>query len=241
MAQFVDIDALKEFMKEALAKITPAELNQIMADLEGKSAVFQQKLGKTHIGELSGDEFYDLLRMIFSTRRKAREITQTHPVDDLKMWVSDLLYGPADIPERLEEFCHHFPELEENVRYDMATEFLHFSQPDRFWLWSRWIWDPKTKTGALPLVITEDYELEAASIGEAYVKIGKAIAFVRHVGEAAGISVISSGRFGVDAYLCSVYVVYVYTVLRMRMTQEFNQVMPGLAEFCRRLLGIYGK
>jgi hypothetical protein len=36
-------------------------------------------------------------------------------------------------------------------------------------------------------------------------------------------------------------VVYVYTVLRLRMTQEFNKVMPGLPEFSRRLLGVYQK
>ena len=42
-------------------------------------------------------------------------------------------------------------------------------------------------------------------------------------------------------YLCCVYIVYAYTVLRMRMTQEFNKVMPGLPEFCRRLLGVHRK
>ena len=47
--------------------------------------------------------------------------------------------------------------------------------------------------------------------------------------------------FGTDVFLGCVYVVYVYMVLRMRMTQEFNKVMPGLSEFVRRLLGVYEK
>ena len=44
-----------------------------------------------------------------------------------------------------------------------------------------------------------------------------------------------------NCFLCSVYVVYAYTVLKMRMTQEFNKVMPGLPEFSRRLLGVYDR
>jgi len=30
-----------------------------------------------------------------------------------------------------------------------------------------------------------------------------------------------------------------YTVLRMRMTREFNQLVPQLPDLIRRLLGIY--
>jgi hypothetical protein len=72
-------------------------------------------------------------------------------------------------------------------------------------------------------------------------KVGEAVAFVHHVGEAAGFQTISKTIFGTDVFLSCVYVVYVYTVLRMRMTQEFNKVMPGLPEFSRRLLGVYQK
>jgi hypothetical protein len=70
-------------------------------------------------------------------------------------------------------------------------------------------------------------------------KLGKAIAFIHHVGEAAEFEIFKNGPFAVDVYLSCVYVVYVYTVLRMRMTQEFNKVVPGLGDFSRRLLGIY--
>ncbi len=54
-------------------------------------------------------------------------------------------------------------------------------------------------------------------------------------------SKISNTIFGTDVFLSCVYVIYVYTVLKMRMTQEFNKVMPQLPEFCRRLLGVRKK
>jgi hypothetical protein len=61
------------------------------------------------------------------------------------------------------------------------------------------------------------------------------------VGAAAGFQKISNNIFGTDVYLACVYTVYVYTVLKMRMTQEFNKVIPQLPEFCRRLLGVHRK
>ena len=39
--------------------------------------------------------------------------------------------------------------------------------------------------------------------------------------------------------LACVYAVYMYTVLRLRMTQEFNRIVPELPDLVRRLLGVY--
>jgi hypothetical protein len=103
------------------------------------------------------------------------------------------------------------------------------------------MWDPKTRTGALPLVTYSAYDFSGETAGDIYMRVGEAVAFVHHVGEAAGFQTISKTIFGTDVFLSCVYVVYVYTVLRMRMTQEFNKVMPGLPEFSRRLLGVYQK
>jgi hypothetical protein len=62
---------------------------------------------------------------------------------------------------------------------------------------------------------------------------------VHEVGDAAGFQRIERSLFGTTVFLCSVYAVYSYTVLRMRMTQEFNKVVPGLPELTRRLLGVH--
>ena len=45
--------------------------------------------------------------------------------------------------------------------------------------------------------------------------------------------------FGADVFLACVYSVYMYTVLRLRMTQEFNRIVPELPDLVRRLLGVY--
>ncbi len=226
-------------MKEALSKVPLEELSQICAEVEGKSRRFQQWLGPQSAEKLSREEIHKILRNVSSTRRKAQKLLADPGPDYLKERISELLYDTDRIEERFQNFCDRLDNLPENLRHDLASELLHFTFPDQYWLWTRWMWDSKTRTGALPLVITEDYELDDASPGRTYLNVGKAVAFVHQVGEAAGFQSMSHNLFGTDVYLSCVYVIYVYTVLRMRMTQEFNKVMPGLTEFSRRLLGVY--
>ncbi|MCI0443730.1 hypothetical protein L0152_10985 [bacterium] len=239
MGQIVDTESAKEFMKEALSKISPVELSQICSDLQVKSGKFQTWLNAQSIEKLSANDLQKIFRNVFSTRRKAQKLLHEYQEEQLKEWMLNLLYGKEQLEQRFQSFCDHFDGLQENLRYDLAGELLHFTFPDQYWLWTRWMWDCKNGTGALPLVITEDYELDGSTFGETYISVGRAVAFVHQVGEAAGFQSISHTLFGTDVFLSCVYVVYVYTVLRMRMTQEFNKVMPGLPEFSRRLLGVY--
>jgi hypothetical protein len=65
------------------------------------------------------------------------------------------------------------------------------------------------------------------------------MAFVEETGKAAGFTAAGPGLFGADVFLAAVYAVTMYTVLRMRMTREFNRVIPPLPDLVRRLLGVY--
>lgn len=241
MDQVVDTETAKEFMRETLEVVDVSELAQICVDVEEKSAWFQAALDRDALAELTKQDYFGLLQRVFSVRGKARSVMQGYDVDAVRSWITELLYGSGNPGKRFDAFACRLDGLSENLRVDVTGELLHFAQPDRHWLWTRWMWDPKTKTGALPLVTTAAYDFAGESPGAIYMKVGRAIAFVHEVGGAAGFQKISRSIFGTDVFLCSVYVVYAYTVLRMRMTQEFNKVMPGLPEFCRRLLGVHRK
>ena len=45
--------------------------------------------------------------------------------------------------------------------------------------------------------------------------------------------------WNLDVLLACVYCVYLYTITRLRMTQEFNKVIPPLPELVRRILGVH--
>ena len=101
--------------------------------------------------------------------------------------------------------------LQGPVAFALPSEILHYTQPERYWLWASWIWDPKTTGGALPLVLQKDADLAGAGMGETYEKVGRATAMVNAVGhaevncgwgEAAGVVAARAGNAtGVATFL----------------------------------------
>ncbi len=239
MSQLVDISAAKEFMKETLDRVDRAELISMASDLDAKSRHFRYVLSADRIGQLTPSDVTSLLKLTFATRRHHAQITEAQSHDVLAKEIGNLLHGDQLVEDRFERFVNQVQGGDAGMRTELAGEILHFTKPDIYWLWSRWMWDPAKKTGAIPLLTTEEFDLQGSHPGEIYKKVGKGIAFVHSIGDAAEFRFISNNLFGTDVFLACVYVVYAYTVLRLRMTQEFNKVMPGLPEFTRRLLGIY--
>ncbi len=239
MSYFIDKQSTKEFMLETLSRITLEELEQIQNDLQLKSQRMQELVGTIYQNQFGKKELRQLLRCVFATRRKVDTILTHYSPADFIPHITALLQEAQPVSWRFQTFFNALPQLEANLRYDLASEILFFTQPDRYWMWTRWMWDPKTRTGALPLVLMEQFTLQGDSEGEIYEKVGEAVHHLREIGKAREIPSFLQTAYGVYTYLACVYVIYTYTVLRMRMTQEFNKVMPKLPEFTRRLLGIY--
>ena len=258
--QIVDTETAQEFMAQALEKVERAELGDIVAELERKSARFQALLSPENLPGLERPQLRGILRSTFATRRKAEAILDVMGVEGLRNAIEYLLYSAASPQERFQSFVDCLSgfwgdvrlarkplpgreegDLPENILCDLASELLHFTSPEDRWLWTRWMWDPRAGTGALPLVTMEEYDLHGRDAGETYMKVGVAVAFVRATGEAAGFARFGMGSspFGIDVFLACVYAVYMYTTLRLRMTQEFNKVVPQLPELSRRLLGVW--
>lgn len=211
--------------------------------LERKSAAFGRLLHPDRIGSLDLEEAEAVLRSVFSSRRRAQVILGELSLAGFIGEVDCLLWGEGDAGDRLGTFHERLAGigrgLPPSIGYDLGSELLHFTVPNRHWLWTRWMWDPVTENGALALVTMEEVSLTGVDTADTYRRVGEAVAFVTHVGEAAGFRVADSELFGTDVLLASVYAVYLYTTLRIRMTQEFAKIMPQLPELLRRLLGVH--
>ena len=232
----VDTQSAQEFRREILDRITAAELQGIAAGLEGKSRAMRDLLEPGTRPD--GAALRQALRLVFATRRRADQILDTVGADRLGAAITDLLGHDDDLTARFDRFGAVLSGLPAPV-FDLPGELLHFTYPGQYWLWTRWIWDPGTRTGALGLVTTDADLAEGATRGEVYLTVGQTTAFVDETGKAAGFTDAAPGLFGTDMFLAAVYGVYMYTVLRMRMTREFNQLVPQLPDLIRRLLGIY--
>lgn len=237
--QVVDTQSAEEFMRETLEKVSRDELTSVAELLDAKSAGFAGLLGAPgQPRALDRADLRRVLRSVFATRRKADAILDDVGPDRLGVAIDDLLHGPGLVSERFAAFDAVLADHPE-PGFDLPSELLHFTFPDRWWLWTRWMWDPRAGTGALPLVTVEDFDWDAPNRGEGYLRVGEAMAFVNETGKAVGFTDLGSGLFGADVFLACVYSVYMYTVLRLRMTQEFNRIVPELPDLVRRLLGVY--
>lgn len=237
--QVVDTETAQEFMRQALEMIQLPELEGLAGELEVKAQRFREVLAPEALSELSEECLHGLLRSIFTTRRRARQVLQQAGGDRLRAELIRLLHGEEPVTVRFDRFDRSLGALEPGVRRDVAGEVLHFYDPGRHWLWTRWMWDPDLGTGALALVTMQGLDLRATSAGTTYLKVGEAVAFVSETGRAVGFTRFGSDAFAVDVYLACVYGIYLYTITRMRMTQEFNKVIPPLPELVRRLLGTH--
>lgn len=223
-------------MRETLEKVSPDVLVDIAGDLGRKSDRFRELLGGA--GPADRDGLEAVLRCVFVTRRKTEALLDELGADVLGAEIDRLLHGEDLVAARVERFQEGlaaFPEM----AFELPSELLHFTYPDRYWLWTRWMFDPRTETGALALVTEDSFDFGDDGPGETYVTVGEAVAFVSETGRAAGLLEQGDDPFSVDVFLACVYAVYMYTVLRLRMTQEFNQIVPEQAELVRRLLGVH--
>ena len=237
--QVVDTEAAQEFMRQALEMVQLPEMEGIAKELELKCQRFQEVLAPRTLASLPDDRLRSLLRSIFATRRRASEVIAIVGAERLRSELTNLLHGSEPVSARIDRFDESLVAIEAPVRRDIAGEALHFYDPSRNWMWTRWMWDPEVRTGALPLVTMQEFELEGSTAGETYLKVGTAIAFVNQTGRAVGFTRYGSEEFGIDVYLACVYGIYLYTITRLRMTQEFNKVIPPLPELVRRLLGTH--
>ena len=235
----VDSEAAMEFMKEATKLATSTELEDIGLRLEKKSKLFSDLLSEDHISDLTEDEFRQLVGSIFSIKRKANGILKANGFESLQQSITDLLYGEDTIDLRFNRFIDSVHKLDGPMRVNFASELLHFSNPKKYWLWTNWIWDSKTGTGSLPLIVQEGVDLSGQSDGEIYGKVGQSLALVNAVGHSIGFSDSGKGLFGTDVFLACVYAVYMYTVFRIKLSQEFNRILPELSELAQRVLGVY--
>ena len=235
--QLVDNPAALEFMDQVLAVVSREELAEIAEAVQIKSRAMRAVVGDEP-ARLDSAALRELLSWVFCARRHVDKVLAVVSPEELAAGIDNLLNGPDLLADRFNAFQEMLAALPD-VAADLPGELLHFLDPDRYWLWTRWIWDPVPDTGALRLVLSEDIDLEAPTAGETYVGMGSAMAMLEENGKAAGFTSMGRGLFGTDVFLAAVYGTYMYTILQMRMSQEFTKVMPPLPGLVRRLLGVH--
>ena len=147
---------------EALIRETDAQTGiEYWTDaLKLKSRMFQQALGQGHPGDLPLDTFKGLCAFMASVRRRIGPYLEQPAYGELVDAIVELLDGVKDTTTtdaRVAAFCSRFPQDKKHrwVR-DLATEILHGTDPERYPLMCRWVWDRKANTGVIREIWFDD-------------------------------------------------------------------------------------
>ncbi|HZP93506.1 MAG TPA: hypothetical protein VFB20_11590 [Burkholderiales bacterium] len=118
-----------------------------------KSRLFREALADGGGRDLDLSTLKVLCAHVATARRRVGRYLEPSRFDRLREAVARLLAGREDTSgadRRMAEFCACFPDDRAHrwVR-DLAAEFLHNVDPERYPLMSRWVWDARTNTGVL--------------------------------------------------------------------------------------------
>jgi hypothetical protein len=246
-----DDPELQATLHEALSQVSPEDVIAIADELaERRVRLFQNLASGT---AKVASSFADLAAAVTHTRANAVTLTNyfvlessglpQEPAPALQIF-DELLAGEAAVPVRVAAFVHKLNAIDTRLALELATGLLHNVLPKDNWLWTRWLWDPTTGTGILPLLAGSSHNLLAANIADGYSRVGVVTAMSVKFGEGTGLwtdELLSNEKraaFANSAFLACAYSVYMYGSTSWRLSRDFNELLPSLPNMARRLLGL---
>lgn len=114
-----------------------------------KSDMFGQALADD-VENLELETFKGLCTFMSTVRRRIGPWLNEDSFAEVREALAGLLADDETVDARIEAFCARFPNDKKHrwVR-DLATEILHNTEPERFPLMNRWVWDRRANTGVL--------------------------------------------------------------------------------------------
>jgi hypothetical protein len=165
---------------------------------------------------------------------------------DFKIF-DDLLNGEDPTPVRVSKFVQKLDALDTRLAVELASGLLYNISPKDNWLWTRWLWDPTTGTGILPLLAGSTHNLLADNLADGYARVGLVTAMSMKFAEGTGLwtdELIANekrAQYANSAFLACAYNVYLYGTTSWRLSREFNNLLPSLPNMARKLLGLKKK
>lgn len=244
-----DDPILHETLQEALAQVSAQDVISIADELsERHERIFLNTSTQLSAG-LKPDpaslslSLADIASSVTHTRANAKVLINYFTNGDYKVF-DDLLNGEDPTPIRVAKFVQKLDALDTRLALELASGLLYNSSPKENWLWTRWLWDPTTGTGILPLLAGSTHNLLADHLADGYARVGLVTAMSMKFGEGTGLwtaELISNekrAQFANSAFLACAYNVYLYGTTSWRLSREFNNLLPSLPNLARKLLGL---
>ena len=236
-----DDPILHETLQEALAQVSAQDVISIADELSARhERIF---LGLETDSASLASSFADVAAAVTHTKANAQVLTNYFNHDDYSL-ITNLLITDLPTPVRVAKFVQKLDALDTRLALELASGFLYNTVPQDNWLWTRWLWDPTTGTGILPLLAGSTHNLLADNLADGYARVGLVTAMSMKFGEGTGLwtdELIANekrAQFANSAFLACAYNVYLYGTTSWRLSREFNNLLPSLPNMARKLLGL---
>lgn len=236
-----DDPELHKALEDSLAQVAPEDVIAIADELAERHARLFSGL-EADSTQLASS-FADVASAITHTKANARTITNYFAQTDFAIF-DPLLNGDSPTPVRVATFVEKLNTFDTRLALELASGLLHNTAPNDHWLWTRWMWDPTTGTGILPLLAGSTHNLLADNLADGYARVGAVTAMSMKFAEGTGLYVEEltnnekRAPFANSAFLACAYAVYMYGSTSWRLSRDFNELLPSLPNMARRLLGL---
>ncbi len=236
-----DDPELQKALQDALSQVLPEDVIAIADELAERQA--RLFLGLETDRARFASAFADIASAVTHTRANARAITSFFAQGSLEIF-ADLLQEETPAAMRVAAFAEKLNALDTRLALELGSGVLHNIDPKHNWLWMRWLWDPTTGTGILPLLAGSTHNLLTDNLADGYARVGSVTAMSMKFAEGTGLFVDElignekRAQFANSAFLACTYGVYLYGTTSWRLSREFNNLLPSLPNMARKLLGL---
>jgi hypothetical protein len=152
----------RQFAQLVAAAEQDGGIEGYLAALSAKQRCFAAALAQVHASPLAKADIAVLLQSVFTARRRLGPAFEVLGGARVGALIGGLLQETGPLSRRLQNFVDAMPGAADSEResmraaakvrraaWDFAAEVVHFSDPARHPLMSRWVWDRATQSGAL--------------------------------------------------------------------------------------------
>ena len=211
-------------------------LADLVSRLTEKTASFRRLLLEDE-QPLTNEQMEHLIEQMFTVRRRIWPVIQEQGAARIGEMMRDLLSGHGDLRQRTIRFEEALPATGKAKRVirDMGAEVLHFSDPERYPLMTRWVWDQGTVSGAVREFIRGGDYLTHFPFGESPEMFEGLRQWMREALSALGV--YRDLPYVVDIILAHLYSQYVRAMAEGFLRSDFGG-QTDFTEQIRKLLGV---
>ena len=142
----------------------------------------------------------NLFEIIFYAKKHYDDVIHSTGVSQFSQAYSLLRDSSKSYEERVNQFVSMVKGGNKKDIEDMAKEIIHFLEPEKYPLWTRWIWNKERNTGSITYVLKDNVTLKSDS------EFFSAVQELKSVLDVFGLD---TGNY----YPTSVFLVYAYVRL----------------------------